>query len=130
MLSVPTFLLRKLYVRGTLRNTNTGMEFRLRNDLGSGYAEEMMPLTLDGRALPLESCFFANQDDTRRFDLVTKQDPFCLVLHSETSIIAKNVTLSSEAHRIELGFRVPGLGVLRFDFEDIPAKPDDSGLAG
>ena len=75
MLSVPTFLLRKLYMRGTLRNTAAGFEFRLRNDLGSGYAEEMVPLTLDGQELPLEVCFFSTQEETRRFDQVTKRIP-------------------------------------------------------
>ena len=130
MLSVPTFLLRKLYVRGTLRNTGTGFEFRLRNDLGSGYAEQMVPLTLDGQELALESCFFGGQDGVRRFDLITKENPFCLVLHSETSVMAENVSLSDGPHRVELGFRVPGLGLLRFDFEDIASGQGQTGLAG
>ena len=131
MLKVPAFLLRKLYVRGTLRNTAAGIEFRLRNDLGSGYAEAMLPPSLDGRELPLESCFFSEPEDSqgpglavdgrRRFDRVSKDAPFCLPLNCETAITIENVTMSDGPHRIEFGFRVPGLGDLRFDFEDVPA---------
>ena len=121
MLSVPSFLLRKLYVRGTLENTGRGMEFRLRNDLGSGYAEEMLPVTLDGRELPLDWCFFSGDGTPQCFDRVSKDEPFYLVLHRETLITVENVSLTDEPHTIGLGFRVPGLGILRFDFVDLPA---------
>ena len=130
MLSVPSFLLRKLYVRGTLENTFRGMEFRLRNDLGSGYAEEMFPITLDGRELPLDWCFFSSDGAAQCFDRVSKEQPFCLVLHCETLIIVENVSLTEEPHTIGLGFRVPGLGILRFDFVDLPAPRGQPAGAG
>ena len=38
MVTVPAFLLRRLYVKKSLRNTEDGFEFELRNRLGSGYA--------------------------------------------------------------------------------------------
>ena len=40
MVSVPGFLLRRLYVKESLKNTDTGFEFLLRNRLGSGYAPQ------------------------------------------------------------------------------------------
>ena len=47
MVTVPGFLLRRLYVKQSLRNTEDGFEFQLRNRLGSGYAHKMWPLKLD-----------------------------------------------------------------------------------
>ena len=38
MVSVPGFLLKRLYQRGSLKNNDTGFEFQLGNRLGSGYA--------------------------------------------------------------------------------------------
>ena len=35
-MKVPAFLLKRLYVKGSLCNTDNGFEFRLRNNLGSG----------------------------------------------------------------------------------------------
>ena len=58
MVSVPSFLLRKLYVKGSLKNTDTGFQFQLRNSLGSGYAHKMMPLEIDDEVLEITNCFF------------------------------------------------------------------------
>ena len=58
MVSVPGFLLRKLYVKGSLKNTDTGFQFQLRNSLGSGYAHKMMPLQVDDKVLDITTCFF------------------------------------------------------------------------
>ena len=49
MVSIPSFILRRLYVKGSLRNTDTGMEFQILNKLGSGQARRLLPLTVDGR---------------------------------------------------------------------------------
>ena len=120
MVSVPKFLLRKLYVKGTLQSTGQGVTFRLRNTLGSGYAEEMLPISFDGEDVPLESCFFSTDGESKCFDQVSKAEPFCLLMNRETVITVENATLTQEAHTIGMGFRVPGLGMLRFDFVDRP----------
>ena len=127
MVSVPSFLLRKLYVKGSLENTALGISFRLRNSLGSGYAEEMLPITLDGREMPLEQCFFSVGGDPRSFDQVSTDEPFCLLLNQDTVVTVENVTLSQEPHTVGMGFRVPGLGMLRFDFVDLPLPQSQSG---
>ena len=120
MVSVPSFILRKLYVRGTLQNIQEGITFRLRNSLGSGYAEEMLPLSLDGKEVPLNCCFFSADGEVRCFDQVSKEDPFYLLLNREIVMTVENASLTHEPHTVALGFRVPGLGALRFDFIDLP----------
>ena len=52
MVTVPAFLLRRLYVKKSLRNTENGFEFELRTRLGSGSAFTLQPLTVDGVELP------------------------------------------------------------------------------
>ncbi|MCH7605646.1 MAG: hypothetical protein IH962_00695 [Chloroflexi bacterium] len=126
MVSVPKFLLRKLYVKGTLQSTGQAVTFRLRNTLGSGYAEEMLPISFDGEDMPMESCFFSSEGESRCFDQVSKAEPFCLLMNRETIITVKNVNLTQEAHTIGMGFRVPGLGMLRFDFVDLPSSGSKS----
>ena len=124
MLSVPSFLLRKLYVKDSLQNTSKGISFRLRNSLGSGYAEQMSPLTLDGREIPLEDTFFFVDSEPRSFYTVSKDSPFCLLLNQDTVITVEHVSLSREPHKVGMGFKVPGLGMLRFDFIDQPLPGD------
>lgn len=127
MITVPGFLLRKLYVRGTLQNTDRGIKFQLRNTLGAGYAEEMLPIRLDGREIPLQWCFFSADGDVRGFDQVSPEEPFPLLLNRETEVTVENLFLTQEPHTVSMGFRVPGLGALRFDFIDLPAPLDQPG---
>ena len=121
MVSVPSFLLRRLYVRGTLTNTGQGLQFQLRNDLGSGYAEEMLPITLDGAELPLHWCTFSVDGQVRPFSEVSREHPLTLLVNRDALVTVGNVTLTPEPHTVGMGFRVPGLGALRFDFTDAPA---------
>ena len=119
MVSVPSFLLRQLYVKGTLKTTSQGVEFQLRNKLGSGYAEVMLPLSINGANVPLESCFFSVEGNLTRFDQVTKEQPFTLALNRDTTVIVREASLTAGPHTIGVSFRVPGLGLLRFDFTDV-----------
>lgn len=121
MVSVPSFLLRQLYVKGTLRNTDQGIQFQLRNRLGSGYAEVMLSLTLDGVDVPMHLCFFSADGERTRFDQVSPEQPFTLALNRDTTVTVQDFSLTEEPHTVGMGFRVPGLGVLRFDFTDLPA---------
>ena len=126
MLSVPSFLLRKLYVKGSLRCTSQSVSFQLRNSLGSGYAEAMSPLTLDGMAMPMEDTYFYVDNEARSFDTVSKDNPFGLLLNQDTVITVENTSLSPEPHTVGMGFKVPGLGMLRFDFIDQPIIGDQA----
>ena len=127
MVSIPGFLLRKLYVRGTLENTEQGIAFRLRNTLGSGYAEKMLPVRLDGDEIPLSRCFFWSGGKKRSFDQVSRSDPFTLSLNQDIVVAVEDISLTPEPHTVGIGFRVPGFGELRFDFVDVPSSQEATG---
>ena len=73
MVSVPGFLLRRLYVKQSLRNTTDGFEFELRNRLGSGYAHRLLPLTVDGDELPIGQASFLLDGNETAFADVSKE---------------------------------------------------------
>jgi hydroxymethylglutaryl-CoA reductase (NADPH) len=122
MVSVPSFLLRRLYVKGTLKNTELGIQFLLRNRLGSGYAQAMLPLILDGVDVPMHLCFFSVDGQLTHFDQVSSERPFTLALNRDTTVTIQDLSLSEGPHTVSMGFRVPGLGDLRFDFTDLPTS--------
>ena len=121
MITVPSFILRRLYVKKSLRNTQSGFEFQLKNKLGSGYARKLLPLTLDGVELPLGQCRFTVNGQQVSFGDVSVDNPFTLAMNKETLIEVNGVNLSRENHKIGMAFEVAGLGTLRFDFNDVPA---------
>jgi hydroxymethylglutaryl-CoA reductase (NADPH) len=122
MISVPSFLLKRLYVKGSLRNNEQGFQFELKNTLGSGYGNELLPLTLDGKELPKESSYFILDAVETPFPAVSKETPFTLSMNKTLTILVKGVTLSAEPHKIGFSFVAEGLGKLGFEVTDIASN--------
>ncbi len=117
-MKVPSFLLKRLYVKGSLRNTDGGFEFLMRNNLGSGYASGLSPVRVDGEELPAEQASFSVDDKTLAFLEVNKDNPASLAMNRDATVSVDGHTLSPGAHTITMGFTVAGLGEISFDFVD------------
>ena len=118
MVTVPGFLLRRLYVKGSLRYEDGGFAFELRNTLGSGYAHAMRPVTFDGEAARINSTYFILEGVKTSFAEVSRERTFTLGMNKTITITVEGVALEPGTHRIGMGFDVPGLGTLRFDVLD------------
>ncbi len=121
MVTVPGFILRRLYVKGSLANTAGGFQFQLRNRLGSGYAHKVWPLTVDGNEVPAEDTLFELEGETTAFNQVTRERTFSLAMNRTITIAVTGFALEPGPRKIGIGFDVPGLGTLRFDFTDLVA---------
>ncbi len=119
MVSVPGFLLRRLYKKGSLRNISGGCEFTLENRLGSGYAHAILPLAIDGVEVDRERTAFVLDEVRTPFSAVSRDATFTLAMNTAIVVRIDGVTLTPGAHTIAMGFEVPGLGALRFDFTDV-----------
>ena len=120
-MKVPGFLLRRLYVKGSLKRTPTGFEFQLRNQLGSGYARKLLPLTLDSDEVDPSATTFEVDGRMLSFDQVSQEQPFTLAMNKTTTIRAQGTPLDPSPHKIGMRFEVAGLGQLGFDFTDVPS---------
>ena len=118
MVSVPGFLLRRLYVNGSLKNAPVGFEFQLMNSLGSGYATKVWPLKLDGEEIPAGQSYFIVDDRETPFGDVSQDNTLSLEMNKTITVWTDAAPLEPGVHKIEMGFDVPGLGSLRFDFSD------------
>ena len=119
MVSVPGFLLRRLYVKQSLKNTPDGFEFHLMNRLGSGYSHGVHPITVDGVELPLDSSVFDLDGDVIPFSEVSRDRTLTLALNKTIVVRVHGSRLDPGPRKIGMGFDVPGLGSLNFDFTDI-----------
>jgi len=119
MITVPSFLLKRLYVKGSLHNTDQGFQFELENTLGSGYGTELLPLTLDGEELPGESSYVVLDGEETPFSVVSKDKPFTLAMNKTSVILVKGVSLSEGPHKMGFSFVVQGLGKLSFEVTDL-----------
>lgn len=124
-MQVPEFLLRRLYVKGSLRAIDGGWAFDLQNALGSGYAEQVLPLTLDGEDVPLTSTRFIVDGEATPFAEVSPARPMTLAMNGTVTIAVEAAELPPGKHRIGMGFVVTGMGEMRFEVTD--AIEDGSG---
>ena len=124
-MQVPSFLLRRLYVKGSLRNVHGGFAFDLMNSLGSGYAEQVLPVSLDGEGLPLDAASFTVDGETLGFADVSAERTMTLALNKTVTITVGGRTLADGKHRVGMGFVVTGMGEMQFDVTD--AIGDEAG---
>ncbi len=97
MVSVPAFLLRRLYVKGSLTGGEKGFSFRLRNGLGSGYAHKLWPLTLDGEEIAYEASSFIQDGERTEFAEISKEKTFTLAMNTDIEISVDGVALADAA---------------------------------
>jgi hypothetical protein len=117
-MKVPAFLLRRLYVKGSLRNENGGFAFDLKNSLGSGYAERVLPLLIDGEQVAPERATFTVDGDATGFADVSAERPMTLGLNRLVTVTVGGQPLAAGKHTIEIGFVVTGMGEMKFDVTD------------
>lgn len=129
-MEVPAFLLRRLYVKGSLRNQNGGFAFDLMNGLGSGYAERVLPIFVDGEELPLEAAAFTVDGETVSFSQVSADRTMTLGLNKAVTITVAGRALSDGKHKIGMGFVVTGMGEMQFDVTDVIGDETSSDAAG
>ena len=119
---VPEFLLRRLYVRGSLCNTAAGVEFELKNSLGGGYASGMLPISVDGSPVALDDCFFRSGEGLVPFTAVTQEAPFTLARDLVITVSVRRPPIEAGNHTLRVGFIVLGLGELAFEVTDVVAE--------
>jgi hydroxymethylglutaryl-CoA reductase (NADPH) len=117
-MKVPAFLLRRLYVKGSLRNVDGGFEFDLKNTLGSGYAERALPLLVGDAEMPLQATSFVVDDVTTPFEAVSPEHPMTLGLNCTVTVAVTGGPLPEGKHTLSIGFVVVGMGEMRFDVTD------------
>ncbi len=122
-MQVPAFLLRRLYVKGSLRPRDTGFAFDLKNSLGSGYAEQVLPLTIDGDEVPLDTTTFYVDGTSLRFSEISSEKPMTLGMNKTVTIGVENRPLSAGKHKLAMGFVVTGMGTMQFDVTDAIEAP-------
>jgi hypothetical protein len=114
MAKIPDFLLRALYVKGSLRNNNDGFEFQMRNELGPVRIIGARPLLIDRRPIPLEQCQFFHGEYRARFADVTPETSVLMRKGEAISVHVSGTTLRT----VGIDVSVKDLGQVRFSVSD------------
>ncbi len=120
--SVPSFLLRKLYVKGSLRNTDTGFEVTIQNTLAPGTIVALDPLQVDGMEYPLHTTS-AVLPDGRHVSAtdVSAQAPVRFTIGDKVVIRVEGQPLPAGRHRLTIAPKTMEAGTLDIHAEDVIA---------
>lgn len=117
----PPFVLAKIYVQGSLKNTEKGFEFNLKNVVDSGTLVEFGPVTVDGTAYAAAAVTLVTGSSERGGDQVTRQNPMSVYVGSAFTVRVNGVALAAGEHAIKVSVLTREIGRLDFEVKDTVA---------
>jgi alpha-galactosidase len=119
MPAIPNFILKKLYVKGSLHNTAEGCEFSLKNIVDSGTVTRLRELELDGTAYDASHLTVRPADGKSvPAEAISPGAPLALPAGVTVAVSLRNVTLPPGRHHLRLHFETQELGPLQFKAAD------------
>jgi hydroxymethylglutaryl-CoA reductase (NADPH) len=116
---VPKALLKKLYNRGSLRNTGSGVRLSVKNRLAPAQLERIEGIRIDGREVDLAGVS-VSVDGNAEFalDRIRPDNAMDFPLATLLVLDLSTEPLDEGEHEIELAFRVAPFGKLEFTVSD------------
>jgi hypothetical protein len=118
MAKIPEFMLKALYLRGSLIRSHDGFEFQLKNDLGPARIVGALPLAVDRKPVPLAACSFHHGGQEIAFDAVTPEDSVLMRKGEAVTVQVRGMALRPGRHTLDIGVVVKDLGEVRFRIGD------------
>jgi hydroxymethylglutaryl-CoA reductase (NADPH) len=126
MALIPSMLLRQLYTFGSLKNTEHGVQFSIKNRLSDAEFTELQSVLIDGSTVPLKAISLDLGDGASLpLDRVSPSHPVAFPLRQTLIVHARVAALPLGKHRIEIAFKSKPFGALKFEVEDAIAEVDE-----
>ncbi len=118
MPTIPGMLLKKLYVKGSLKNTEGGFEFALKNTLAPGTIVGIRTLVVDGQRVEPSQVEVAFGGKTWSAEQVTLQNPLDFAVNLVVTVRVKGSPLAAGSHRILIVPNTKEVGELDIEVAD------------
>lgn len=119
------YLVKRLIVEGTFRNTFAtdgtveGFEVKVKNRIGVATVVGATPLKIDGEVFGVELVSIVKNRIEMKASEISESNPIAVGFGDEMLIkIADDQGLESGKHRVELGLKMVGLGLIEAQFEE------------
>ncbi len=119
---IPSMLLRQLYTNNSLKNSDGGVQFALKNRLSDGEFGELNGVRIDGTDVPLDSISLDLGDGA--FVPADSVRDIAFPLRKVLTVRCAGQTLANGKHKIGIAFRAKPFGSLKFDVEDSIAETE------
>ncbi len=117
-MQIPAFLLRKLYIKGSLENVEGGFMLKLKNSLSPGTTTAVAPIKVDGNEYSLDDLTIRSEGIEILGSDINEDNTFPIKVGVEIELIVKGEPLSEGEHKIDLSLKTKEAGTLAFDVTD------------
>ncbi len=116
---IPSRLLAKLYMKGSLGNGKEGFAFTIKNVLAPGTVTSFLGLVVDGAQYPPEQVSLV-VNGPRRIEAteISSLAPLSLDLGRQVSVMVRGLRLAPGPHEIVIRFRTKEVGEVRLPIRD------------
>ena len=118
MPGLPAFVLKKLYVKGSLKNTDGGFSLSIRNTLAPGTIIGFEPLQIDGQSYPLEKTSLQVGETSLPATEISATAPYQFPLNATATIQVAGETLAPGVHQIVITVRTQEVGELKISVSE------------
>lgn len=118
---IPSFLLAKLYVKGSLKNTDTGFELALKNIIDSTLLIGIGPITAGGRAYDGAAITLIVFEKSVNGAELSRQNPVSVRMGVPLKVCVTGDPLSPGAQRVSVAATTSDIGKIQFDISDTVA---------
>jgi hypothetical protein len=118
MPTVPAFLLKKLYVKGSLKTTDEGSMLVIRNTLAPGTITKVSPAVIDGVEYSLEQISIGEGHARRPASEIATKSPFAFGLNAVAEIWIAGARLEPGMHSLAVTVTAKEVGELKIQIED------------
>jgi hypothetical protein len=116
---IPDFLLKRLYQKGSLRQTAEGIAFDLKNLLGPGMISGVHSVVLNNNLYTPETIHVITSGTSLAADKITPDNPISFRLHQEGTLILKGAeSLKEGINQIIVSLIVPQAGTIQVILTD------------
>lgn len=118
-MSIPSFLLRRLYVKGSLTNVEEGFQFILTNPLANATLVKPLTLTIDDQPVDPARIKLLSEGKSLSNSEISESSPVDFRVNSSVTVVVEGVKLTPGEHRISISSSVKGYGDIKFEIKDI-----------
>jgi hypothetical protein len=118
---IPSFLLAKLYVKGSLKNNDTGFEFNLKNIVDATTLIGIGPIEAGGKPYDAGSIAMIVAGTTYRGEELSREHGVPVRMGVPITVKVEGGQLAGGEQKVALAATTSDIGKIKFDFSDTVA---------
>jgi hypothetical protein len=119
---IPSFLLAKLYVKGSLKNNVSGFEFSLKNIIDSTMLIGIGPITVDGKNYEGKTINMTVGDKTISGADLSRTNSVPVRMGVPLKVAVAGDPLAPGAQKVTVAATTSDIGKIKFDISDTVAS--------